>query len=56
MALDRLERAICCAQVEEGLRSQLRMRSAALADANARFSELEAVMRRMAARSAAGAS
>ena len=43
---------LCVAQVESDLRAQLSKRSRALSDANQRFAELEAVMRRMAARTA----
>lgn len=41
-----------CLQAVESLRSQLHDRSSALLDANRRFAELEAVMKRIAARGA----
>ena len=41
-------------QVEEDWRSQLSRRTIALSDANRRFTELESVMRRIAARSSVG--
>lgn len=47
-----LSRLLCVTQAEADLRAQLGKRSRALSDANQRFAELEAVMRRMAARTA----
>ena len=41
-------------QIEEDWRAQLSRRTVALSDANRRFTELESVMRRIAARSSVG--